>query len=57
MHNPEISSPSRQLLEVDPSDVGQRLDRHLVGTLTDLSRTHIQAIDRQWRDPGKRAHQ
>jgi 23S rRNA pseudouridine1911/1915/1917 synthase len=44
MHNPELSLPSRQLLAVDSSDVGQRLDRHLVGTLTELSRTHIQEL-------------
>lgn len=44
MHNPELSSTSRQLLSVQPEEVGQRLDRYLVGMLPELSRTHIQQL-------------
>lgn len=44
MHSPEPTTTPRQLLSVQPTDIGQRLDRYLVGTLTDLSRTHIQQL-------------
>ncbi len=44
MHNPELSLSSRQLFSVQPEEVGQRLDRYLVGMLTGLSRTSIQQL-------------
>lgn len=44
MHNPELSSSSRQFLTAQPSEVGQRLDRYVTGVLAELSRTHIQQL-------------
>ncbi len=44
MHNPDISAPSRQVLTVQPEEVGQRLDRFLASPLGELSRTHIQQL-------------
>ena len=44
MHNPDLSPARRQLLSVQSEEVGQRLDRHLVAILPELSRTHIQQL-------------
>ncbi|HEY3993106.1 MAG TPA: RluA family pseudouridine synthase [Ktedonobacteraceae bacterium] len=45
MHNPEqLVSPARQLLSVSSEDVGQRLDRYLVGLLSDVSRSQLQTL-------------
>lgn len=45
MHNPEqLVSPARQLLSVSSEDVGQRLDRYLVGLLSDVSRSQLQTF-------------
>lgn len=44
MSNTELSSTARQHFSVQPEDVGQRLDRYLVGALTEVSRTHIQQL-------------
>ena len=42
--SPESSSNPRQLLSVEPTEAGQRLDRYLAGPLVNLSRTHIQQL-------------
>ena len=44
MSNTELSSASRQLFTIQPEDAGQRLDRYLVATLAEMSRTHIQQL-------------
>ncbi len=44
MHNPELTSLLGQPLAIEPTEVGQRLDRYLTSRLTELSRTHIQQL-------------
>ncbi|HEU5382812.1 MAG TPA: RluA family pseudouridine synthase [Ktedonobacteraceae bacterium] len=44
MHNPESSSALRQVLTVEPTETGQRLDRYLTNILAELSRTHVQQL-------------
>lgn len=44
MRNPEHSSVPSQHFSIQPPEAGQRLDRYLVTTLTELSRTHIQQL-------------
>jgi 23S rRNA pseudouridine1911/1915/1917 synthase len=44
MHNSESSPTSRQILSVQATEAGQRLDRYLAGPLASLSRTQIQQL-------------
>ena len=44
MSNPESTSQENQTWNVQPEQVGQRLDRYLVSLLTDISRTSIQHL-------------